>query len=150
MVLVATRSKHPVHLRLEKQPRIPASDVIDFNAGKWSAVHKKGRSPATLRRVSRGRAEFGDRFLAPFYGSGSGLTGRSLHRPIGTLTTKARWAVVDGDRMRMVSVPEACRFTGLPEGYVVPKNVADANHMIGNAVPPPLMRHVLLALQRAI
>jgi len=150
MILVGTQSKHPVHLRLERQPHIPASAVIDFNAGKWSKVHKPGRAPATLRRIARGRASHGDRFLAPYYGSGSGETGRSLDRPIGTLTTRARWAVIDGDRMRMVSVPEACKFTGLPEGYIVPKNVADANHMIGNAVPPPLMRHVLIALQRAI
>lgn len=26
---------------------------------------------------------------------------RSLHRPLGTVTTKARWALINGDRMRM-------------------------------------------------
>ena len=31
-----------------------------------------------VARIERGRAEHGSRFLAPYYGTGSGQTGRSL------------------------------------------------------------------------
>lgn len=47
-----------------------------------------------------------ERFVMPYNGSGSGLTGRSLARPLGTVTAADRWAVVDGDRMRMLSIRE--------------------------------------------
>ncbi len=74
----------------------------------------------------------------PYYGSGSGLTGRSLGRPIGTITTKARWGIVDGDRMRMTSIPENRAFMGFPVGYQLPAGIAEANFMLGNAVAPPV------------
>ena len=85
----------------------------------------------------------------PYYGSGSGLTGRCLSRPIGTLTTKARWGVVDGDRMRMVSVDEARQFMGFPNGYHLPKSVTEANEMLGNAVCPPMARDLITAIREA-
>lgn len=52
-------------------------------------------------------SRFGERFVMSYYGFGSDLTGRSLDRPIGTITTLDRWAVVDGDRMRMITANEA-------------------------------------------
>jgi len=61
-----------------------------------------------LQRVANGRRSCGDRFIVPYYGSGSGTTGRSLDRPLGTITTLDRWAPVDGDRMRMLRADE-CR-----------------------------------------
>ncbi|MNG24086.1 hypothetical protein D3C84_1087710 [compost metagenome] len=75
---------------------MPASSFIDFEAGKWSPVVKPGRAESTLLRVKNGRERFGDRFIMPYYGSGSGLTGRCLERPIGTITTLDRWALVRG------------------------------------------------------
>ena len=147
-ILVATRSRKPIQLQLQPQPHIPASAVIDFSAGRWSRVADKVAN--TRRRVANGRAAFGPRFVMPYYGSGSGLTGRSLDRPIGTLTTKARWAVVDGRRMRMVSVPEAAAFMGFPPGYLMPASATLANHLLGNAIPPPLARTVLQAVRRRL
>lgn len=99
-------------------------------------------------RVANGRAAFGRRFVMPYYGSGSGTTGRSLDRPIGTLTTRARWAVVDGPRMRMVSVPEAVAFMGFPPTTRLPASAVLAHHLLGNAMPPPLARTVLQQLRR--
>jgi DNA (cytosine-5)-methyltransferase 1 len=149
LFIVATRSKHPVELRLPLREHAPAATVIDFSAGRWSPVEKPGRSRATLARVAAGRAAFGERFVAPFYGSGSGATGRSIGRPLGTLTTKARWAVVDGDRMRMLSRHEAKLAMGLPADYQLPDNEAEANFLIGNAVCPPVPRDLIEALKEA-
>ncbi len=149
LFVVATRSKHPVELKLEPRAHVPASRVIDFAAGRWAAVHKPGRSPNTLARIAAGRRRFGERFLAPYYGSGSGETGRSLDRPIGTLTTRARWALIDGDRMRMVLASEGRALMGFPNGYRLPSGEAQAWHLLGNAVAPAQARDVIQALRRA-
>jgi DNA (cytosine-5)-methyltransferase 1 len=149
LFIVATRSKHPVQLRLPQRAHAPASSVIDFSAGQWSPVRKPGRSPRTLARIEAGRARFGDRFVAPYYGSGSGETGRSLHRPIGTLTTRARWALVDGDRMRMVLTSEGRALMGFPDGYQLPNGEAKAWHLLGNAVAPVVACDVIQALRVA-
>lgn len=148
LFIVATRSKHPITLNLARQPYMPACNVIDFDSGTWA--HVRNKVPATQARVCAGRARFGDRFVMPYYGGGSGLTGRCLSRPIGTLTTKARWGVVDGDRMRMVSVAEARKFMGFPDSYVLPERVVDANLMLGNAVCPPVARDVINAIRAAV
>lgn len=147
--IVATRSKHPLHLVIPKRDHVPASTIIDFNAGKWSRVDKPGRSPKTLARVAAGRARFGDRFVMPYYGTGSGLTGRSLDRPVGTITTVDRWAIVDGDRMRMFSKDECRAAMSFPETYILPRQHKLAVHMLGNAVCPLVGRDVIQALKEA-
>lgn len=148
LIIVATRSKHPIVLDLPRRPHVAASNVIDFNAGNWSRVADK--VPNTQARWARGRAEQGDRFVMPYYGSGSGETGRSLDRPIGTLTTKARWAVVDGDRMRMVNAhTEGRAFMGFRPDYELPANEAQAWHLMGNAVVPQKAADVIDAIRRA-
>ena len=149
LFLVATQSKHPIELRLPKREHRPAADIIDFTAGRWSPIERPGRSLRTLRRIRAGRAAHGDRFVAPYYGSGSGETGRSLQRPIGTITTRDRWAVIDGDRMRMLAVPEAKAAMGFPADYWLPDNHKDAMMMIGNAVAPTVAQDVLTEIRRA-
>ena len=146
MFIVATKSSAPLVLNLPKREHIPASAFLDFDSGSWSPINKPRRSCATLARVAAGRAAHGDRFLAPYYGSGSGTTGRSLHRPIGTVTTKARWALIDGSRMRMLTVAENCAAMGFPKGYQLPAQAHQAIHMLGNAVCPPVARDVIGAL----
>ena len=147
-VLIAlTRSKHPIQLALPRREHVPAANIIDFDAGRWSAVEKPGRSAATLLRVQNGRRQHGDRFLTAFYGNERG--GRSLSRPVGTITTRDRWAVVDGSRMRMLSVNEARRAMGFRATYQLPERQKDAMHMLGNAVCPPVVRDVIEALRAA-
>lgn len=149
LFLVLTRSKNPLALQLPRREHVPAAQVIDFAGSGWSPVHKPGRSRATLQRIATGRARFGDRFVMPYYGSGSGLTGRSLGRPIGTITTKNRWGVVDGERMRMVAAAETRAFMGFPDGYQLPAGVTEATFMLGNAVCPPVACDVIGAIKEA-
>lgn len=149
LFVVGTRSASPIALTLPRRAHVGADTVVDFSAGAWTSVRKPGRSRATLARVEAGRMRFGPRFLAPYYGSGSGQTGRSLARPVGTITTRARWAVVDHERMRMMTVEESRRAMGFPEGYALPANVAAANMMLGNAVCPPVARDVIAAVRAA-
>lgn len=150
MFLVASKSKKPIKLNLKKQAKISARSVIDTNTGKWSEIYKPGRSEKTIAKIARGRAELKtDLFVIPYYGSGSGLTGRSIDRPIGTLTTKDRWAVVHGDKMRMLTVDEKRKFMSFPADTALPKRKSVATHLLGNAVCPKLEQQILTELARA-
>lgn len=143
LFIVATRSAAPLDLGSPGAEHSHAADIVDFDAGVWSQVETDRRSTATLRRVANGRASFGERFVMPYYGSGSGLTGRSLARPLGTVTTRDRWALVDGDRMRMLTVGEYRAAMGFPADYRLPVRRHDAIHMLGNAVAPPAAAWVI-------
>lgn len=149
LFVVGTRSKHPVQLDLPRRAHVGSAQIIDFAAGRWSPINKAGRSLATLDRIKNGRASFGSRFVAPYFGSGSGLTGRSLSRPVGTITTRDRWAVIDGERMRMLSVDECRKAMGFPASYQLPARAKDAMHMLGNAVVPVVACDVINALRAA-
>ena len=146
LFLVCTRSKAPLNLQLHQRRHVPASSFIDFDAGKWSKVVKPGRAESTLLRVKNGRERFGDRFIMPYYGSGSGLTGRCLERPIGTITTLDRWALVRGEEMRMLSANEALAAMSFPADTKRPDNHRQTMHMAGNAVPPLAGQRIIEAL----
>lgn len=150
LFIVMTRSRSPLTFRLRPRAPVPATSFINFASGEWAEIERPGRSPATLRRIENGRRAFGRRFLMPYYGSGSGLTGRSLDRPIGTLTTRARWAVVDGERMRMLTIAETAAAMGLRSTYILPAAPALANGLVGNMVAPPVARAVISALRAKV
>lgn len=147
LFIVATRSRHPLELSFKPQPHVGSGQIIDFAAGRWSAIDKPGRAASTLARVTSGRACHGGRFVTAYYGSETG--GRCLSRPVGTITTRDRWAVIDGDRMRMLSVPECRRAMGFPAHYRLPERAKDAMHMLGNAVVPLVARDVINAIRLA-
>jgi DNA (cytosine-5)-methyltransferase 1 len=142
--VVATRSRSVFRLALPHREHVGAATFLDFDAGAWSPIDRPGRASATLARVAEGRRQHGDRFVTSYYGSTSG--GRSLARPIGTITTRDRWALIDGDRMRMLSVPEATAAMGFPAGYQLPTSHKLAMHMLGNAVCPRVAADVIGAV----
>ena len=147
LFIVATRSKHPLMLQFPIQDRVPASSFIDFGVGKWSQIEKPSRAMNTLARIAEGRRVHGERFISSYYGNEKG--GRSLSRPIGTITTRDRHAIIDGDRMRMLSVQESRAAMGFPSDYKLPEQSRLATHMLGNAVCPPVARNVINAIRNA-
>lgn len=147
MFLVLTQSAQPLKLNLPTLDHLPAASFIDFEAGRWQPIEKPGRAAATLERVRAGRTAHGDRFLISYYGNTK--TGRSLDRPIGTITTRDRWAIVDGDRMRMLSRWECRSAMSFPDTYQLPDNHRLAVHLLGNAVCPTPVSHIIKALQQA-
>lgn len=147
MFLVLTKSQKPIKLKLEKLAPVPASIFIDFDAGSWQPINKPGRAKATLERITAGRQQHGDRFLISYYGNTK--TGRSINRPIGTITTRDRWAVVDGDRMRMLTRFECRDAMSFPSSYQLPDNHRLAVHLMGNAVCPVPVSHLLNAVKDA-
>lgn len=147
LFVVCTRSRHPVDLSLPRREHAPVNDIIHWDAGNWSAIEKPGRASATLARIEAGRRTHGDRFLIAYYGNEYG--GRSLQRPVGTITTRARWAVIDGPRMRMLLTNEAKAAMGFPADYALPVNHAACMQLLGNAVVPKQAADVLNAIRRA-
>lgn len=147
MFLVLTKTKAPLVLDLPKLNHKPASGFIGFDAGNWSMIEKPGRAKATLERVRAGRSDFGDRFLISYYGNTK--IGRSLDRPIGTITTRDRWAVIDGDRMRMLDRFECRAAMSFPDSYQLPENHRLAVHLMGNAVCPEPVKRIIQAVKEA-
>lgn len=128
-------------LGLRKVPHVPAEAVLEAGVTRWTATAKL--CARTRERVRNGRREHGDRFLIAYYGNERG--GRSLSRPLGTVTTRDRYALVDGRRLRMLTVGEYQAAMGFPYDYVLPANRRLATHMLGNAVCPPVAKAVLEA-----
>lgn len=148
LIVIGTRSKHPLELRQRHSAHKPIRPCIDWNGGEWRKIDGT-LAKATRNRIANGRQQHGDQFVTPYYGNGSGLTGRSVDRPIGTITTRDRWAVVNGDRMRILSVDECRAAMGFRRDIKLPANKKLAKHMLGNAVPPPLAAGVLDEIRRA-
>jgi len=123
-------------LTLTRQPHKTAFKIIDFFRGKWSAITKPGRAEATLTQIENGKLIHGNRFLIAYYGNER--NGRSLHKPIGTITTRDRFAIINNDKMRMLTVDEARKAMGFPDDYKLPENKRLAMHFLGNAVCPPV------------
>lgn len=149
MFLVLTRSKNPIKLNLPKRPHRPVAEIIEWDAYRWSRIDKPGRSDRTIKRIRAGRDRFGHTFLAPYYSNGSGLTGRSIDRPVGTFSTVDRWAIIRGDEMRMFQPSEVRAGMGFPKSYVLPATRREAIHLLGNAVCPVVAEDLLNAIKEA-
>ena len=147
LFIVCTQSKAPLLLSLRKEDHKPASSFIDFDSGKWSPIRKHGRAEATLERADAGRKAFGRQFIFSYYGNTR--TGRDINRPIGTITTRDRWAVVDGERMRMLTAEENLAAMSFPSDTKVPNNHRLTVHMAGNAVPPLAAERIIKAVRSA-
>lgn len=140
--IIGTRSKSPLKLKFEKRPHVAASTILD-NSSAWRKVADK--CDKTRWQVENGRRDFGPRFLLPYYGSAK--TGRSLHRPLGTVTTRDRYGLIDGENIRMLNVKEYRRAMGFPDHYILPDLKADAIKLLGNAVCPPEVCEIIKALK---
>lgn len=146
LFIVCTKSRSPINLQFAcSQKQYQSIDrVINWNKYEWSPIGNK--CPRTQTRVRTARARFGPRFVMPYYGSGSGLTGRCLSRPLGTVSTRDRWAIVDRDHMRMFQPEELREVMGFPMHYQLPAARAKAVHMLGNAVCPPVAAAIIADL----
>ncbi|MEI8258309.1 MAG: DNA cytosine methyltransferase [Deltaproteobacteria bacterium] len=122
--------------------RVGAESFLRLDKGRWSPV--AGHAPRTLARIAAAQARHGSTVLVPYYGSARG--GRPITRPVGTITTVDRFAVVRGDEMRMLSVAELRAAMGFPPGYVLTGTRRDQVRQLGNAVCPPVAREVVRQL----
>ena len=132
-----------------------AKSVLNLNGKyRYTPLYKKGRAKPTLARARRGLRGVGKRkpFLLVYYGSDAAGGWQRLNRPLRTITTVDRFALVKpgpqrGHLMRMLQVPELKAAMGMPNDFSVQASTRrDSIRLIGNAVCPPVMYHVVRSL----
>ena len=147
---------HPPRLVSRKQPgRKPTARSILDPAGtwSWSPLYKPKRASATIERAERGFDALGNAtdFLLVYYGTDGAGGWQPLDRPLRTVTTIDRFALIDAGQeqpmMRMLQVPELKRAMGFDETFEFPLGTRrERIHLLGNGVCPPVMEEVVRAL----
>lgn len=155
LFLLADQKKQPpkVFSRKTKLKRI--KDLVDLNGSfRWTPLRRPNRAKATIERAERGFATMGENkpFLLVYYGSDGSGGWQRLDRPLRTITTVDRFALVKPDPekghvMRMLQVPELQAAMGMPKKMKFDTGSRrDRIKMIGNAVCPPVMKEVVARL----
>lgn len=158
LFIVGDRVQPPV-LVTRKQPgrRRSVKSILD-RPGLWatSPLFSPRRAVATIERARRGFAELGEEasFLLVYYGTDGSGGWQPLDRPLRTITTVDRFALVEpghhGPEMRMLQVPELKRAMGFDQSFKLPVgNRRDQVRLLGNGVCPPVMAAVVAALTSA-
>lgn len=139
MFLVA-RQDGPVELIVPNTPWVPFESVLEEVEDGWISI--EDACDGDKVRLREGRKKCGDRFLLQQTTNHRGVP---LDQPIRTITTKDHWKLVEGDRMRRLTVGELMRGMGFPSSYIVPDGLSRtlAIKGIGNAVCPPMMQAIL-------
>lgn len=134
---------------LTSKPKM-VSSVLDQNGTyKYSPLRAERRAKATLERAERAIEAVGPNkpFLMVYYGSDYAGGWQTLDRPLRTITTLDRFALVKpspkGHLMRMLQVPELQAAMGMDGMKFLHGTRRDRIKMIGNAVCPPVMRAIV-------
>lgn len=152
LFLLADREKIPSRVTPRKTELKKVADLVDLNGSyRWTPLRQPNRAKATLERAQRGFAAVGETkpFLLVYYGSDGCGGWQRMNRPLRTITTVDRFAVVKPDAqhghvMRMLQVPELQAAMGMPPKMKFESGTRrDRIKMIGNAVCPPVMKTVL-------
>lgn len=135
--------------RMRKKKTV--EDILD-GPGKWGTtlLYSPKRAKPTLERAERGFAEIGKkkRFLLVYYGTDGSGGWQRLDRPLRTITTVDRFALVEpgpeGHNMRMLQVPELKKAMGFKSDYLMNHGSRRENiKILGNGVCPPVMQRIV-------
>jgi DNA (cytosine-5)-methyltransferase 1 len=129
-------------------------DILDDRCDdRMTCLCHPKRAKATLERAERAISTIGTgkEFLLVYYGSDGAGGWQHLDRPLRTVTTLDRFALVrptrQGHMMRMLQVPELKKAMGMPTRFIPGLGSRrDQIRAIGNAVCPPVMRSVVRSL----
>jgi DNA (cytosine-5)-methyltransferase 1 len=131
-------------------------DILDDN-GKWksSLLLTDTRAHSTIARYCNGLEKLGASasFLLVYYGSDVAGGWQRLDRPLRTITTVDRFALVTPNRgrpkMRMLQVPELKRAMGFSVRHRLNGGTRrDRIKLLGNAVCPPVMESIIRLLTK--
>lgn len=134
----------------------PARKIIDFN-GKYAytPLFAPKRAVATIERAERAFSALGKKepFLIVYYGTDGSGGWQPIDEPLRTITTLDRFAFVKptnaGHLMRMLQPEELKLAMGFPASYRLGTATRrDKVKLMGNAVCPPVMTHIVRSLIR--
>lgn len=159
LFIVCDREKEPNPPRMRQgEIKTIGSVLKSARTGQFSyaftPLDNGRRAPKTIERALRAVSAVGaDReFLMVYYGSDGAGGFQTLDRPLRTITTLDRFALVRpncvGHEMRMLQPPELAAAMGFPPSYRFPNEATrrDCIKLIGNAVCPPVMCAIVKAL----
>lgn len=158
LFLVGDRERTPALSLPERRGRRRSVRSVLDPTGTWktSPLFTARRAKATLERATRGFEALGGKtsFLLVYYGTDGCGGWQSLDRPLRTITTVDRFALVEHDgamwRMRMLQVPELKRAMGFEDDFILPVGTRrDRIRLLGNGVCPPVMGAVVRSLVSA-
>ena len=155
LFLMGDRERKP-ELDVPPQDRDPATakSILD-DPGTWrmSPLFSPRRAKATITKAKRAFAALEHRksFLLVYYGNDGSGGWQRIDRPLRTITTVDRFALVEHDgemwRMRMLQVPELRRAMGHGDDFKLPVGTRrDRIRLLGNGVCPPVMEAVVRSL----
>ena len=155
LFLVGDKNRQPFpNLEKRRGRRKSVKSILD-KPGAWrsSPLRTERRAQATLARAERGFQALGNdaSFLLVYYGSDGSGGWQPLDRPLRTITTVDRFALVesgeDGPTIRMLQVPELQRAMGFRANFDLPEGTRrDKIRLLGNGVCPPVMESVIRSL----
>ncbi|MCP5519239.1 MAG: DNA cytosine methyltransferase [Verrucomicrobiales bacterium] len=155
LFLLADREGTPPEVKPPRKAIAGVRGFLELNGRyRWAPLRKPNRARATIERAERGFAALGRKepFLLVYYGTDGGGGWQKLDRPLRTITTVDRFAIVKPDPqhrhvMRMLQLPELQAAMGMPTRMRFESGTRrDRIKMIGNAVCPPVMRGVIRTL----
>jgi DNA (cytosine-5)-methyltransferase 1 len=159
MFLLCDKRSAPPDIARPRRVLRAASRVVDLD-GKysWTPLYQRGRAKPTIARARRAIAAVGKRtpFILVYYGTDKAGGWQSLAAPLRTVTTVDRFAIVKssgGERlMRMLQVSELAKAMGFDRTIGGRKfrfghgTRRDKIRLLGNAVCPAVIQHVIRAL----
>ncbi len=156
LFIVCDREEEVTDIHLpESRKTKTVRDILD-KSGKWKTtpLFSPRRAKPTLERAERGFAQVGLKtgFLLVYYGTDGGGGWQTLDRPLRTVTTVDRFALVEpdagGHNMRMLQVTELRRAMGFRSDYQMNHGTRrEKIHILGNGVCPPVMQAIVKQLR---
>jgi DNA (cytosine-5)-methyltransferase 1 len=155
LFIVGDRERAPRLVTGKRSGRKPTAKAILDPPGIWkcSPLFKPKRAIDTLKRAERALDVLGPStsFLLVYYGTDGAGGWQPLDRPLRTITTVDRFALVEwcagNPMMRMLQVPELKRGMGVDDDFALPCGTRrERIHLLGNGVCPPVMEQVIRAL----
>ncbi|MCO6455539.1 MAG: DNA cytosine methyltransferase [Pirellulaceae bacterium] len=159
LFVVCDQERVPEPPRFYRKKNATVSAILRrAKQGNWSydysPLDNGKRAQKTIERAERAIQSVGQdqEFVMVYYGSDGAGGFQTLDRPLRTVTTLDRFAIVRpncvGHEMRMLQPPELALAMGFPPNYRFPASATrrDCIKLIGNAVCPPVMRAIVKSL----
>lgn len=159
LFVIADRQREPAKPRQYRKKGATIAQLLGLpNQDRWSytfsPLQSPGRSVKTIVRARHAIEILGpnQEFIMVYYGSDGAGGFQTIDRPLRTITTLDRFALVrpncHGHEMRMLQPPELAAAMGFPSNYRWPDGISrrECIKLIGNAVCPPVIRAIVRAL----
>ncbi|NPC49883.1 DNA cytosine methyltransferase [Corallococcus sp. AB032C] len=154
LFVICDRANSPPEITPALVLQKSARDIIEWDSKfPFTPLHRPQRAKRTIERAERAQAILGTStpYLMVYYGTDGSGGWQSLDKPLRTITTLDRFALVvpgkSGPEMRMLQVPELKAAMGMPKRFIAgtgPRR--EQIRAIGNGVCPPVMKAIIKKL----